>query len=871
VSQEIVFTSAERGLRSGSTGFCTVRSTAGMPANTASVLEQLTGYTHAFDAYDRNVMDRHPVNYAHYITQVAGQRLHILGRISNAPLDHTNRSNKLAHLLAIDDDEIDLARTRGPAAVIEQRIASRGKQLDSKDAQFWMTEWSSDREPVVLPDSKTYQVPAERDAPVLCNTWKQVLGDAGWAATLADSIHDRKRKTVPIVFSVEQKDLCLALVTEALSLLPPEERWDVTFSTFYSGSLPTKVECRWQFLLDSTDLAKKALRTAHRNPVIDLTSLRGTPAEPNELTPFVLSKDRPWLSTSRKRPEQRIPRNPGFRPPREQDDFDAASSDADVDSDGTYSLGGDYDSYSSKRRPGSPERQTNWMPKVVIGCAVLLFILCGIILLPGSSSKPTDEFSQLAQADQAKSAKQREEELVQQRIAQRQKERAPEPPKRREPVPEAPDPTPAITPVKQSKPESDSIAAVPTPDRKAVPQKTDKPAPDHLPFDFIRSNLDGRLSLPEPPRGTLSRQTNTDLATVHLDSALDCHLSILGSESVLKPGNTFDVTTQDIVDLGKPIRKWHISITQPKSGLSRKQVVGTFTLADGTLSFRWDPGATLELQNAEVQLDAQIGETADSIVCSLRSPRYHDVAGVSNDPDKRRIVLIDQAERPRPEAFVLDCTVSGLPEHYSGKTTASLKIPTEQNRAPGIPKPNLILIKGAQDVDGTRYSLMELEIAFEQDTTGSLVLQIALWYTIPVLDKQGNLQLSRQRFVESVFEQLPTKNREKLATANQALREVKEAIAKLEPVLADLKKKAEKQPDKPVPGLPGASAEMQRLTSARQSIERIESILVAGTTWQELISRDLARLKENIEIRYELKRLSSTSEGVTEPIVATRG
>ena len=72
MSQEIVFTSARHGLRTGSTGFCTVRSTRGMPGNLAQLLERLTGYSHVFDAYS-NQANLNPVNFAHYIARLGDQ------------------------------------------------------------------------------------------------------------------------------------------------------------------------------------------------------------------------------------------------------------------------------------------------------------------------------------------------------------------------------------------------------------------------------------------------------------------------------------------------------------------------------------------------------------------------------------------------------------------------------------------------------------------------------------------------------------------------------------------------------------------------------------------------------------------------------
>ena len=64
--QEIVYTSAQKGLKAGSSGFCTVVSTAGMDQRTAQRLEGLSGYRHPFDINDpRNPINYQPVSYTH--------------------------------------------------------------------------------------------------------------------------------------------------------------------------------------------------------------------------------------------------------------------------------------------------------------------------------------------------------------------------------------------------------------------------------------------------------------------------------------------------------------------------------------------------------------------------------------------------------------------------------------------------------------------------------------------------------------------------------------------------------------------------------------------------------------------------------------
>ena len=284
MSQEIVFTSARKGLRSGSTGFCTVRSTRGMPGNLAQLLERLTGYAHVFDAYSDEA-SLNPLNFAHYIARLGDQRFHILARISNAPLDHTNRSNKLAHLLAIDSSKLENELSEGPAA--------ESMQLP------WVKSWNSETEPYVLPDGKQILLPmANQVRGGECRAWKEATGDAGWAAVLASSATDGKDTMTVIVprdAGRRAEFWTLQLVNEALSLLPPRDRWDVTYSTFFCGNLPVSINCQWQFVLDGTDLAKRA-RQNPRSRTIDIPAIaaRRTPAEQLPLTALTGSENRPW-------------------------------------------------------------------------------------------------------------------------------------------------------------------------------------------------------------------------------------------------------------------------------------------------------------------------------------------------------------------------------------------------------------------------------------------------------------------------------------------------------------------------------------------------------------------------------------------------
>ncbi|MEO2033064.1 MAG: hypothetical protein ABGZ35_13360, partial [Planctomycetaceae bacterium] len=112
--EEIIYTSAAKGLKQGSRGFCTVVSTAGMGANMAERLESMSGYRHAFPLNDPKAV-LNPVNYSHVTTRMAGRKLNVISRVADAGQDYSGRTNKLAHHIVVDDV---FSLVAGPARVL---------------------------------------------------------------------------------------------------------------------------------------------------------------------------------------------------------------------------------------------------------------------------------------------------------------------------------------------------------------------------------------------------------------------------------------------------------------------------------------------------------------------------------------------------------------------------------------------------------------------------------------------------------------------------------------------------------------------------------------------------------------------------------
>ena len=245
--EELVFTSAKRGLQIGKSGFCTVASTPGMAANLARLLESLSGYRHLHPPGSAEAK-KNPVIYSHLKAVVGGRSVNVLSQIRDAGFDYSNRSNKLAHHLAIRDTK---AQSLGPANVLT-------------NPTHFISSWNQD--PTKL-DPRALS--GENCQPKPCATWQSVTGDAGWAGDLIEAV--QKRRQAYLI--VNESTPSIQLIQEALALLPVQKQWGVTFSTFFT-KLPPKIECNIRCVLSGSPEVAIA-RRSQSNYVLDLTKRCG--------------------------------------------------------------------------------------------------------------------------------------------------------------------------------------------------------------------------------------------------------------------------------------------------------------------------------------------------------------------------------------------------------------------------------------------------------------------------------------------------------------------------------------------------------------------------------------------------------------------
>ncbi len=237
MSQELIYTSAPRGLKPGSQGFCTVVSTQGISASLVQRLEALSGYRHVFSPPDPNAR-LNPVLFSHLIISVAGRPCHVLSRVCDAGLDHTQRTNKFAHHVVLDPRELVPG---GPAWL----LAAPG---------FMQSTW--DGMPKVLPAGR--RPPATNSPPAICRAWQQMTGDSGWGGALAETASPGVNRPAVIIFRPGVDPL--PLLAESLALLPPESRWNVSFCTYFN-KLPPGIDCQWRCVLEGTPEAIANQRT----------------------------------------------------------------------------------------------------------------------------------------------------------------------------------------------------------------------------------------------------------------------------------------------------------------------------------------------------------------------------------------------------------------------------------------------------------------------------------------------------------------------------------------------------------------------------------------------------------------------------------
>ena len=155
--QQLIYTSAPRGIVAGRSGHCTVARSALMREALMLQLEKLCYYQHLSlsGGQDRPI-------FTCRIIDIRGTRFHVLSRIQDAGLDFTGRTNFIVHHLVFTPEEIRHFPT--PPVILG-------------DWQGWITLWA--KEPQLLENedwSQLIELAGKTAMPA--QTWQQITGDA---------------------------------------------------------------------------------------------------------------------------------------------------------------------------------------------------------------------------------------------------------------------------------------------------------------------------------------------------------------------------------------------------------------------------------------------------------------------------------------------------------------------------------------------------------------------------------------------------------------------------------------------------------------------------------------------------------------------
>ena len=260
---ELVFTSAKSGLIPGRSGFCSVAWTEGMPQNLVTLLENMSGYSVLYPPSDPRSADN-PVVFSYQKVLYGQSELRILSRIAFAGLDHTGRSNKIAHHIILENDAEWITLQHGPvsAFLCEENF------------------YSSWNEPPRLLPRRKYLKSAMTTG-IKAEKWQNITGCAQWAGVIADRFVSRNDKScLYLEYDLEAhgKNI-LYLIDEITRLLPPEEAREFTFNTYFS-SVSNNANCFFRAALPNC----QALPAIKRFRADELISLKTPPPLPAGIT-----------------------------------------------------------------------------------------------------------------------------------------------------------------------------------------------------------------------------------------------------------------------------------------------------------------------------------------------------------------------------------------------------------------------------------------------------------------------------------------------------------------------------------------------------------------------------------------------------------
>ena len=213
-----------------------------------------------------------PVAFSYRNIILDNEEWHVLSQVLDVGIDQDVAvPYLLAHQIAFRADEAPL---EGPAWLLTRP----GFLFRHWPGAGSVLEFPRGRPLPRLP--QTIRERQNRAGMIRLSHWKKTTGDPGWAGVLAETLRNDR----PAVLIYPPGMELLPLFAEALSILPPEERWKATFTTFavadnsHSEADATALPVHWFGAIRGTPEAKR-LATIPGILLLDLTQPLGTPPE----------------------------------------------------------------------------------------------------------------------------------------------------------------------------------------------------------------------------------------------------------------------------------------------------------------------------------------------------------------------------------------------------------------------------------------------------------------------------------------------------------------------------------------------------------------------------------------------------------------
>ena len=267
--QQLIYTSAPRGVVAGRSGHCTVARSATLREALMLQLEKISYYQHL----SLSGGQERPI-YSCRIVDIRGTRYHVLSRIQDAGLDFTGRTNFLAHHLVFTPEEV---RQFPSPPVILRGWAGWVKSWFKEPQLLENEDWSG-----LAGLSGSVSVPA--------TNWQQVTG----AAVNGYGLLEARAGTAFRVDNLTAEQI-LALFAESLELLELRDprrdfratAWQYTFTTSMQEQ-DNPADFRWR-CLHSDNPASNRFAGPDCRPLSEVRALRVT----NEETMFAESGRQP--------------------------------------------------------------------------------------------------------------------------------------------------------------------------------------------------------------------------------------------------------------------------------------------------------------------------------------------------------------------------------------------------------------------------------------------------------------------------------------------------------------------------------------------------------------------------------------------------